>query len=118
MLDFKNKLVIINQLPVEMPQQDDGVSINDPDNLLIKKSKLYSATKMVECSDCTNLPQKDYIHLNENAPEDAKRFIYEAMKNNPRLGTIKGVKHYIDVIGNPTNFVPSYRLKYNLRQKV
>ncbi len=122
-MDFKNKLITINNLSVEIPMTTDCISANDPDLKIIEKSKIYVSVESHHKQDFNNEESNEMnnqkisspVLTNEDIPDDIKSYIQEKIINNPKLGHIPYIKHKIDLNEKPVNSAKFYRVPLNLQ---
>ncbi len=102
-INYKQKIIQINDLSLEMTTKPFSSPKDDPDKLILQKSQL-----------CT---LQSHLLIGKDSPASLTDFLYAAALNNPTLGLIPNVFHKINILQNTTQQCPQYKIPVAIEGK-
>ncbi|ORE00292.1 TF29 [Hepatospora eriocheir] len=101
-LDYQNCIVKLDNHEIEMLPSYLNDSTNNPDQIILEKSKIY-----VTSTDITT---------NNLIPESVKQLLLSTLNTNPILGNIKITKHKICLTSQKRFKIVTYKVPYAIQE--
>ncbi len=102
-INFKQGIIQLRDLSMEITLKNNTAPLNDPDRLTIQKSQL-----------CT---LQTHIQIGKDSPHEISKYLYDMALHNPTLGFIPGIEHKINIPLNSTQRSPQYKIPVAIENK-